>query len=191
MASSTPSAATSARADATQSKATRKPVVSGATVPSRPATVAADGRAAHGQPKRVTNHELSTNLRIAVARLTKRIRTEKRGGDLSDGQYSVLALVYREGPKTLGELSRYERVTPPSMNRTVNHLEAAGYVVRQAAEDDKRKVLFVPTDAGRDLVNETRRRRDAWLDRRLAKLPAETRALLVEAADVIRELADS
>lgn len=141
--------------------------------------------------RRVTNHELSTNIRVAVARLSRRLRAEKAGGDLSDGQYSVLAFVHREGPKTLSELSRYERVTPPSMNRTVNHLEAAGFVVRQASIDDKRKVLFVPTDAGRELVTETRRRRDAWLDRRLAKLPPETRALLADAADVIRELADS
>lgn len=151
----------------------------------------------HGQThrqarsRRVTNHELSTNIRVAVARLSRRLRAEKAGGDLSDGQYSVLAFVHREGPKTLSELSRYERVTPPSMNRTVNHLEAAGFVVRQASTDDKRKVLFVPTDAGRELVKETRRRRDAWLDRRLAKLPPETRALLADATDIIRELADS
>jgi DNA-binding MarR family transcriptional regulator len=88
-------------------------------------------------------------------------------------------------------LADHERVTPPSMNRTVNKLESAGYVVRRASADDRRKVLFVPTDAGRELVKETRRRRDAWLDRRLAKLPAETRALLADAAQVMRELADS
>jgi DNA-binding MarR family transcriptional regulator len=134
---------------------------------------------------------LSGSLRVAVGRLSRRIRAEKADGDLSDGQFSVLALLFREGPKTLGELSTFERVTPPSMNRTVNQLEAAGYVVRQASVDDRRKVLFVPTDAGREIVKETRRRRDAWLDRRLAKLPAETRALLADAAEVIRELADS
>ncbi len=144
-----------------------------------------------GRPKRVTTHELSTSLRIASARLARRLRAEKPDGDLSDGQYSVLAFVCREGAQTLGALSAYERVTPPSMNRTVNKLEAAGYVVRQGSADDGRKVLFVPTDAGRELVRETRRRRDAWLDRRIAKLPTETRALLAQASDVIRELADS
>ena len=142
-------------------------------------------------PATLTTHELSTELRIAIARLSRRVRAEKATHELSDGQYGVLALVFREGPKTLGQLSEYERVTPPSMNRTVNRLEAAGYVVRQASADDRRKVLFVATDAGRELVQETRKRRDAWLDKRLAKLPAATRALLAEAAGVIRELADS
>jgi DNA-binding MarR family transcriptional regulator len=141
--------------------------------------------------RRITTHELSSNVRVAVARLSRRIRAEKADGALSDGQYSVLALLFREGERTLSDLADHERVTPPSMNRTVNKLESAGYVVRRASADDRRKVLFVPTDAGRELVKETRRRRDAWLDRRLAKLPAETRALLADAAQVMRELADS
>jgi DNA-binding MarR family transcriptional regulator len=175
---STNSTATHPRVDAAQPDAAR-PDAQHTVSPHQPPT------------KRVTNHELSTSIRVAVARLSRRLRAEKADGDLSDGQYSVLAFVCREGAKTLGELSRYERVTPPSMNRTVNRLEAAGYVVRQASADDGRKVLFVPTDAGRELVKETRRRRDAWLVRRLAKLPPETRALLADAADVIRELADS
>jgi len=141
--------------------------------------------------KRLSTHELSSELRIAVARLSRRVRAERADDELSDGQFSVLALLFREGPKTLGELSTHEHVTPPSMNRTVNRLEAAGYLVRQASTDDRRKVYFVPTDSGRELVKETRRRRDAWLDKRLAKLPPATRALLADAAVVIRELADS
>ncbi len=151
----------------------------------RPSATRADA------PRRISTHQLSSSLRVAVGRLSRRIRAEKADGDISDGQFSVLALLFREGPKTLGALSAHERVTPPSMNRTVNKLEAAGYLVRQASDDDRRKVLFVPTDAGRELVTETRRRRDAWLDRRLARLPAQTRALLADAAEVMRELADS
>ncbi|MGA0567979.1 MarR family winged helix-turn-helix transcriptional regulator [Rathayibacter sp. KR2-224] len=158
-----------------------------------PTTIAGPPAETKAEPpsRRIVTHELSSDLRVAVARLSRRLRAEKADGDLADGLFSVLALLFREGPKTLGELSDHERVTPPSMNRTVNKLEAAGYVVRQASADDRRKVLFVPTDAGRELVKETRRRRDAWLDRRLAKLPPQTRALLADAAAVIRELADS
>ncbi len=141
--------------------------------------------------KRITTHELSSELRVAVTRLSRRLRAEKADNELGDGQYSVLAFLCREGEKTLGELSEFERVKPPSMNRTVNQLEAAGYLVRRASVDDRRKVYFIPTDAGRELVAETRRRRDAWLDKRLAKLPPAKRALLGEAAKVIRELADS
>ena len=77
------------------------------------------------------------------------------------------------------------------MNRRVNRLVDAGYVVRAASPDDRRKVVLRPTDAGRELVKETRRRRDAWLDKRLAKLPTEQRRLLMDATHIIREIADS
>jgi len=142
-------------------------------------------------PRRVTMYELSSELRVATARLTRRVRAEKADGDLSDGQFSVLALLFREGPHTVGELSEHERVTPPSMNRRVNSLVDAGYVARDTSPDDGRKVVIRATNEGRELVTETRRRRDAWLFKRLEKLPTDQRRLLAEATRIIREIADS
>jgi DNA-binding MarR family transcriptional regulator len=49
----------------------------------------------------------------------------------------------------------------------------------------------VATDAGRELVAETRRRRDAWLHKRLRSLTPEQRDTLAEAAAIMRDLADS
>jgi DNA-binding MarR family transcriptional regulator len=138
-----------------------------------------------------TTHDLSTTLRIAVARLSRRLRAEKADHELSDTQISTLAFVVRSGARTIGELSDYERVKPPSMNRTINRLEGAGYVQRTPDPDDGRKVVVVATDAGRELVAETRRRRDAWLHKRLRTLTREQRDTLAEAAAIMRELADS
>ncbi|GAA1447998.1 MarR family winged helix-turn-helix transcriptional regulator [Leifsonia poae] len=140
---------------------------------------------------RLTTHDLSSALRVGVARLSRRLRAEKADDELSDTQTSALAFVVREGPRTIGQLSEHERVTPPSMNRTVNHLEAAGYIRRTPDPDDGRKVVVEVTDAGRALVTETRRRRDAWLHKRLRTLTPEQRATLAEAATILRELADS
>ncbi|UAJ79750.1 MarR family transcriptional regulator [Leifsonia sp. ZF2019] len=140
---------------------------------------------------RITTHDLSSALRIAVARLSRRLRAEKEDDELSDSQTSTLAFLVREGSGTIGRLSEHERVKPPSMNRIVNHLEQAGYVARTADAEDGRKVVVVPTEAGRGLVAETRRRRDAWLHQRLRGLTAEQRAVLVEAAAIMREVADS
>ncbi|MEO7014982.1 MAG: MarR family transcriptional regulator [Leifsonia sp.] len=141
--------------------------------------------------QRLTTHDLSSTLRIAVARLSRRLRAEKADHELSDTQTSTLALVVREGARTIGQLSEHERVKPPSMNRTVNHLEAAGYVQRTADPDDGRKVVVIATKLGRELVTETRRRRDAWLHRRLRALTSEQRDTLAEAAAIMRELSDS
>lgn len=140
---------------------------------------------------RLSTHDLSSALRVAVARLSRRLRAEKEDDELSDTQTSTLAFLVREGSATIGRLSEHERVTPPSMNRTVNHLEHAGYVRRTADAADGRKVVVVPTESGLRLVTETRRRRDAWLHQRLRTLTPEQRDTLAEAAAILRELADS
>jgi DNA-binding MarR family transcriptional regulator len=140
--------------------------------------------------RRVATDELSTTVRVAVARLSRRLRAEKADDELSDSQISVLALLVRSGPHTLSELSDFERVKPPSMNRTVNGLVDAGYIVRNNDPADGRKVVLRPTDAGQQLITETRRRRDAWLSQRLRELRPEQRRLLEDAAALMREVAD-
>lgn len=140
---------------------------------------------------RLSTHDLGSALRVAVARLSRRLRAEKEDDELSDTQTSTLAFLVREGSGTIGRLSEHERVTPPSMNRTVNHLERAGYVERTPDAEDGRKVVVVPTESGLRLVAETRRRRDAWLNQRLRTLTPEQRATLCDAAVILRELADS
>jgi DNA-binding MarR family transcriptional regulator len=130
-------------------------------------------------------------LRIAILRLSRRMRLERADGDVTDGQLSVLFALWKNGAQTLGSLSEHERVTPPSMNRTVNALEAEGLITREAAPDDGRKILITATEAGIALVTETSRRRAAWFSRQLATLPPDARAALHAAAPYLLGLADS
>jgi len=131
------------------------------------------------------------DLRIAILRLSRRMRAERAGTDVTDGQLSVLFVLWKEGAQTLGSLSEHERVTPPSMNRTVNALVEAGLVTRGSAPDDGRKVLIEATDAGLEIAKETKRRRAAWFARQLDSLPPDQRAALDSAAGILRKLADS
>ena len=135
--------------------------------------------------------ELDDDLRIAVMRLSRRMRAERVGGDVTDGQLSVLFVLWKEGPQTLGSLSEHERVTPPSMNRTVNALVSGGFVTREDSPDDGRKVLIRATEAGVEVARETKRRRVAWFARQLASLSPDDRAALDAAAPILRGLADS
>ncbi|WP_291052232.1 MarR family transcriptional regulator [Herbiconiux sp.] len=136
------------------------------------------------------DHPLSAELRVAVQRLSRRLRQEKADDELSDSQSSVLAYLLRSGARTPAELSAFEHVTPPSMNRTLNALQTAGYVVRTPDEADGRKVIVTLTGAGRDFVVETRRRRDEWLEQGLATLSPAELALLAQAAPIIRKLTE-
>ncbi|MCU1535143.1 MAG: MarR family transcriptional regulator [Glaciihabitans sp.] len=130
-------------------------------------------------------------IRLAIQRLARRIRSMQSDDSVTEGQRAVLFALSNNGAQTLGSLSEHERVTPPSMNRTINALVEAGLVTRVTAGDDARKVSIDLSDAGRTFITETRRRRDAWFSTRLDALPPEQRAIVEQAAPILRELADS
>lgn len=137
-----------------------------------------------------TDAGLASALRVSVARLTRRLRSERDpDNELSLGQLSVLGALYRNGECSIGELAAHERVRPPSMTRIVDGLEGAGYVSRRAHETDRRQVVIALADLGRETLAADRRRRDAWLARRLRDLTPHERDVLREAAPLIERLA--
>lgn len=129
-------------------------------------------------------------LRLSIQRLARRIRSMQGDEDVTEGQRSVLFALDKLGPQTLRSLSERERVTPPSMNRTINALVAADLVTRVAAEDDARKVTLDLSDAGRAFIRQTRQRRDAWFTQRLDALSPDERAIIEQASPILRDLAD-
>jgi len=132
----------------------------------------------------------SHELRLTIMKLARLLRSQKAEGDITDGQRSVLFSLEETGALSLSELSARERVTPPSMNRTVGALVALGLVTRETAVDDARRVTIGITDDGVRFVRETRRRRDAWFSSRLATLTADEREILAKAAPILKGLAD-
>lgn len=131
----------------------------------------------------------ATELRMATFRLARRLRSQRAVDSISDAQFAVMAALSLYGPCTLGALADRERVSAPSMNRTVNCLEESGYLTRTPDEDDRRKVNIALTDTGRGVVDETVRRRDSWLEEALAALDPDQRATLRAAAEIMREVA--
>lgn len=139
-----------------------------------------------------TDAGLAAALRVSVARLTRRLRSERDPrNELSIGQLSVLGALYRNGACSIGELAAHERVQPPSMTRTVNCLEEAGYVVRRPHETDGRQVVIELAEQGTATLEADRRRRDAWLAQRLRELSPEERSVLRQAAPILERLAHS
>ncbi|MGH3364578.1 MAG: MarR family winged helix-turn-helix transcriptional regulator [Nocardioidaceae bacterium] len=137
-----------------------------------------------------TDAGLAAALRISVARLTRRLRSERDPrNELSIGQLSVLGALYRNGACSIGELAAHERVQPPSMTRSVNCLEEAGYVLRRPHETDRRQVVIELADKGTTTLEADRRRRDAWLAQRLRELTPEERSVLRQAAPILERLA--
>jgi DNA-binding MarR family transcriptional regulator len=140
-----------------------------------------------------TDTGLASLLRVSVARLSRRLRSERDPDNelLPVGQLSVLGSLFRNGPLTVGQLAGIERVQPPSMTRTVNCLVDGGYVERRPHETDGRQVVVSLSAKGEETLAADRKRRDAWLAQRLRELSPEERQLLRAAAPIIERLAHS
>ncbi|WP_315095705.1 MarR family transcriptional regulator [uncultured Cellulomonas sp.] len=138
-----------------------------------------------------TSSALAGELRIAVGRASRRIRAERGEAGLTDPQFNVLAWLTKDGALTPGQLAERERIQPPSMTRTVNGLAELGLVAKTEHPTDGRQVVVTLTDAGVAEVNETRRRRDAWLAERLSNMTKDERTLLADAAELLRRIASS
>ncbi len=136
---------------------------------------------------RTQKDELTSDLRIACMVISRRVRFESTS-DVAPHQYSVL-LRLKDRPRTPSEVAEIERVSAPSMTRTVASLVDLGYIERADDPEDRRQVILSLTDAGRRLIRDTRRRRDQWLAVRLERLDDDERALLAEATAILEKVA--
>jgi DNA-binding MarR family transcriptional regulator len=139
---------------------------------------------------------LATALRISVSRLARRLRVERLMPELaepalSDTQLAALATLERHGAMSPGDLAEHEKVQPPSMTRVIAALVDWELVTRAPHPTDRRQVILTVTREGRSLVQKVRRRKEAWLARRLAELSPQERATLREAAPILEKLSQS
>jgi DNA-binding MarR family transcriptional regulator len=143
---------------------------------------------AYDMPTLTRTAELASTLRVSVMRLSRRLRAERGDHALSLTQISVLATLDRHGPLTPRELADHEKVQPPSMTRTLAGLEEHGLIERTPHESDGRQHLVSLTGPALELLRDDRRRREAWLARRLAELSQDERDVLRAAAPIIDRL---
>lgn len=133
----------------------------------------------------------AAELRVSLMKVARRLRAEKSDEELTDAQFSVLAVLDRHGPLTPRALAAIERVQPPSITRTLAGLLERGLVDRAGDPVDRRQAIVRLSPDGALAVRETRRRRDAWLARRLADLDPAERAVLARASDILRRIANT
>lgn len=130
---------------------------------------------------------LGHDLRIACMRVSRRVRFDSPS-QVAPHQFSVLARLQQRS-RSLGELAECERVTPPSMSRTVNGLVERALVQRAADPDDGRAVVLSLTPEGQSLILAERERRDAWMAARLEALTDGEREVLARATVILEQVA--
>lgn len=132
---------------------------------------------------------LAHDLRIACMRVSRRVRFETTTGEVAPHQMSVIIRLAASS-RTSGELAAIERVSAPSMSRTVGKLVDLGLVERAPDDEDGRVVRLSLTAAGQQQLDEHRARRDAWMTERLAGLTEQERELLAEASELLNKVVD-
>jgi DNA-binding MarR family transcriptional regulator len=131
-------------------------------------------------------NDTASQLRNAIVRTSRALRQEAAGeSGLSPTQTAVLASINRCGPLTPSELAEIERVKRPTMTRTLGCLEREGLIERAPDPADGRSSLVAVNDAGRERLARLRRRKSAYLARRLRKLDPDEVETLARAAALL------
>jgi DNA-binding MarR family transcriptional regulator len=139
---------------------------------------------------RTDSLDVAVALHRAAIRLLRAVRVADDETGVSAPKLSALSVLAFGGPTSLSGLARAEQVTPATMSKLVSDLEAEGLVAKRVDREDKRGVRIEVTAKGRALMEEGRRRRLALLQKRLAKLGRDERAVLAEAAALMQKLAE-
>jgi DNA-binding MarR family transcriptional regulator len=130
-----------------------------------------------------------TRLRVAIARLSRRLRRHEIAG-LTPSQLAALATVERSGPLRLGDLAAAEGIAPSTLTRVVTVLEEAGLVARRPDPSDARASTIAITDLGHQTMDQLRDEGTALLAQSLLLLSPEQRAALAAALPSLELLAE-
>ena len=133
--------------------------------------------------------ELASRLRLGVTRLARKLRREAEPG-ITQSQLSALATIERHGPMTIGELSGVEQVQPPTMTRIVAALTDGRLVERETDPDDRRVAWLRSTPDGVKLLQRSRKRKEAYLAKRMRALEPRQLAVLEEAVEILEQIVE-
>jgi DNA-binding MarR family transcriptional regulator len=130
-----------------------------------------------------------TRLRVALARLSRRLRRHEVAG-LTPTQLAALATVEQAGPLRLGDLAAAEGIAPSTLTRLVTALEDMGYVRRNADPSDARASTLAITPLGHETLERIRGETTLVLSQGLGELTPAQRAALAAALPVLEQLAE-
>ncbi len=131
---------------------------------------------------------LAHELRQACMRISRRIRFEG-AAEIAPHQFGVLSKL-ADTPRTPGELASMERVSAPSMTRTVSGLVERGLVVRMPDPEDGRQVICSLSEQGRRVIRDVVRQRDEWMTLRVKALTPADQEILRQASQILQRVAD-
>jgi DNA-binding MarR family transcriptional regulator len=128
--------------------------------------------------------ETAARLRLVINRAARRMRQEA-GTELRPSRASALVTAELHGPLTPSELAEIEGVKRPTATRILRGLEAEGLIERTPDPNDGRSALISITGEGRERLRRLRRRKNAYLARRMRDLDVDDVESLERAAEIL------
>lgn len=120
-------------------------------------------------PRSAPDPALVARLSLSVTRLARVLRQQESTRS-SPASASTLATIVRRGPISLGDLAVAEQVTPSTITKVVNKLEASGVIERVIDPGDRRVHRVQLSPRGRRTITAYRTKRNAWLTEQLEAL---------------------
>ncbi len=134
---------------------------------------------------------LAGGLRVAIAKLMRRLREQSQVGDFSESQKSVILRLERDGPATVSTLAKAESVRHQSMRVTVASLKTADVVSGEPDPGDGRQTIFDLTPAFLKILKTGRAAKQDWLFRALqAQLTPREQKELAAAVELLNRLSE-
>jgi DNA-binding MarR family transcriptional regulator len=131
--------------------------------------------------------EQAARLRLAVNRMARRLRQEA-STDLGPASIAALATSERSGPLTPSELARSEGIQRPTAARILSRLTEDGLVTRTSDPADGRSAIVQISSDGRKVLTRLRKRKTAYLAKKMRALPDDDVATLARAAEILEQV---
>ncbi|WP_405486565.1 MarR family winged helix-turn-helix transcriptional regulator [Streptomyces sp. NBC_00096] len=136
--------------------------------------------------------ETAEELQLAVSLLVRHMRMASAGSGVTLSQISVLKRLDRDGPSTVTDLAKAEKIRPQSLNSTVSGLQADGYVERTPHPTDGRQRVITLTDLGHRFLRERKQAGHGRLAELMARrLTTAELQMVTSAVPLLRRLAES
>ena len=133
---------------------------------------------------------VANRLRPVLLKLNRHLRREIHSLGVTGGQASLLFTIQRQPGIGVRELAALEGMSAPGMSKYVGRLEAAGLIVREPSDEDRRRIGLRVSPEGERVLRSVKSRRTAWLAARLRELSEAELETVDAAIESLQELID-
>ena len=133
--------------------------------------------------------ETAVTLRVAAARIYRALRLTS-ASPITPSQVSVLFRIEQTEPVRMGVLAHLERITPATLSKIVESLEALDLIEREPDPLDGRVTLLRISPGGQGFIASQRAASTLAIDHALAQLSGEHRDALTTALPALEALSE-